>query len=298
MSKARTLLAATDLSAPARHAAERAAQLAQRHSGARLTLAHAVSGGGLDVLWRLLPGEAGALEGELFERAGKDLAALAAELASHYGCPVDAVLVRGSPTASLATLAEARGADLLVMGVPGARFLRELLPAPTAERMLRNACRPVLIVKQRPQAPYRRILAAVDFSAHAAAAVDAVHAWLPDADIVLMNAFEAEFESTLRLAGVRDDTIHAYRIRAREAAKAEMDAFVGRLEVPRDRLARHFVHGAAALRIVEHERTFDADLIVMGKRGKSIMEELLLGSVTREVLAHCTSDVFIAGSAA
>jgi nucleotide-binding universal stress UspA family protein len=45
--------------------------------------------------------------------------------------------------------------------------------------------------------------------------------------------------------------------------------------VPSDRLTRHFVHGAAALRIVEQERTFDADLIVMGRRGKSIMEELL-----------------------
>jgi len=92
---------------------------------------------------------------------------------------------------------------------------------------------------------------------------------------VLLNAFEVELESTLRLAGVHDDRIHAYRIRAREAAKAEMDAFVGRLHVPSDRLTRHFVHGAAALRIVEQERTFDADLIVMGRRGKSIMEELL-----------------------
>ena len=298
MSAPRTLIAATDLSAPARHAAERAAQLAQRHPGARLTLAHVVSAGGLDALRRLLAGDAGALESGVLERAAKDLAALAADLAARHGCRVDTELLRGSPLAALAELADAREADLLVMGARGARFLRELLPGPTAERMLRTARRPVLIVKQRPQAPYRRILAAVDFSAHAAAAIDAAHAWLPDADIVLLNAFEVELESTLRLAGVHDDTIHAYRIRAREAAKAEMDAFVGRLQVPRDRLTRHFVHGPAALRIVEHERTLDADLIVMGKHGQSVMEELLLGSVTRHVLAYCTSDVFIAGGTA
>jgi nucleotide-binding universal stress UspA family protein len=177
----RTLLAATDLSVPARHAAERAAQLAQRYSGARLTLAHAVSPGGLDALRRLLPSDPGALASGLLERAGTDLTALAAELAARHGCPVDAALVSGSPTAALATLAEARRADLLVMGVNGTRFLRELLPGPTAERMLRTARRPVLIVKQRPQVPCRRILAAVDFSAHAAAAIDAAHEWLPDA---------------------------------------------------------------------------------------------------------------------
>jgi nucleotide-binding universal stress UspA family protein len=39
----------------------------------------------------------------------------------------------------------------------------------------------------------------------------------------------------------------------------------------------------------------DADLIVMGKRGQSMVEELLLGSVTKHVLAHSSSDVFIAG---
>lgn len=41
----------------------------------------------------------------------------------------------------------------------------------------------------------------------------------------------------------------------------------------------------------------DADLIVMGKHGQSVMEELLLGSITKHVLTHSSSDVFIAGQA-
>ncbi|MHB1402423.1 MAG: universal stress protein [Thiobacillus sp.] len=51
------------------------------------------------------------------------------------------------------------------------------------------------------------------------------------------------------------------------------------------------------LRIIEHEQTTDADLIVMGKHGQSVMEELLLGSVTKHVLAYSSSDVLIAGYA-
>lgn len=39
----------------------------------------------------------------------------------------------------------------------------------------------------------------------------------------------------------------------------------------------------------------DADLIVMGKHGRSALEELLLGSVTEHVLAYSGCDVFIAG---
>lgn len=292
----RALLAATDFSAPARHALERAAQLAQMHPDTRLTLAHVVSANALDKLRRLIPGEAEKYEAELFAQAGRNLAELAAGLASRYDSRVDTELLQGTALATLAELAESRQADLLVMGARGAHFVREILLGSTTERVLRKSRRPLLAVKQRPQAAYRRILAPVDFSAHAAAAVNVAHAWLPDADIVLLNAFEVELESTFRLAGMDDDSIHAYRIHAREAAMAEMDAFVAALDVPARKLTRQFVHGAPTLRIIEHEQTADADLIVMGKHGQSVMEELLLGSVTTHVLAHSASDVLIAGA--
>ena len=295
MPQARTLLAATDFSAPARHALERAALLAQAQPDARLTLAHVVSAGALDKLRRLLPGEAGALEAELFAEAERNLAELETILASRYGCRIDTELTQGSALTALGDLADARQADLLVMGARGAHFVREMLLGSTTERVLRKSRRPLLAVKQRPQAPYRRILAPVDFSMHAAAAIEAAHAWLPDADIVLLHAFEVELESTFRLAGMNDDRIHEYRIQARDAAIAEMDAFIGTLDVPANRLTRQFVHGEATLRILENEQSLDADLIVMGKHGQSVMEELLLGSVTKHVLAHSSSDVMIAG---
>lgn len=297
MTQVKTLLAATDFSAPARHALERAAQLAQTHPDARLTLAHVVSASALDKLRRLLPGEAGTLQAELLAQAEKNLAQLATNLAARYDRHIGTELLQGSALTVLADLAETRQADLLVMGARGAHFVREMLLGSTTERVLSKSRRPLLAVKQRPHAPYRRILAPVDFSVHAAAAVNTAHAWLPDADIVLLHAFEVELESTFRLAGLDDERIHAYRIQAREAAMAEMDAFVAALQVPASRLSRQFVHGAATLRVIEHEQTMDADLVVMGKHGQSVMEELLLGSVTRHVLAHSASDVLIAGHA-
>jgi len=292
-----TLLAATDFSAPARHALERAALLAHAHPGARLTLAHVVSRSALDTLRRMLPGDAAALETQLLAQAEKNLAELATNLAAHPGCSIDTVLAQGSALTALIELAEARHIDLVVMGARGSHFMRELLLGSTTERVLRKSRRPLLAVKQRPQAPYRRILAPVDFSAHAAAAINAAHTWLPDADIVLLHAFEVERESTFQLAGMSDAQLHEYRIQAREAAQVAMEAFVGTLQVPAHRLTRQFAHGAATLRILEHEQTMDADLIVMGKHGQSVMEELLLGSVTKHVLTHSSSDVFIAGEA-
>jgi len=291
----RTLLAATDFSAPARHALERAAMLAQTHSDARLTLAHIVSGSALDTLRRMLPGDAVALEAQLLAQAEKNLAELATNLAARHACDIDTVLAQGSVLNALVELVETRQIDLMVMGARGAHFVRELLLGSTTERVLRKSRRPMLAVKQRPHTPYRRILAPVDFSDHAAAAINAAHGWLPDADFVLLHAFEVELESTFRLAGMDDSQIHEYRIQARDAAQQAMESFVSKLRVPANQVTRQFVHGAATLRILEHEQTMDADLIVMGKHGQSVMEELLLGSVTKHVLAHSSSDVFIAG---
>ena len=269
--------------------------LAQTHSDARLTLAHIVSGSALDTLRRMLPGDAVALEAQLLAQAEKNLAELATNLAARHACDIDTVLAQGSVLNALVELVETRQIDLMIMGARGAHFVRELLLGSTTERVLRKSRRPMLAVKQRPHTPYRRILAPVDFSDHAAAAINAAHGWLPDADFVLLHAFEVELESTFRLAGMDDSQIHEYRIQARDAAQQAMESFVSKLRVPANQVTRQFAHGAATLRILEHEQTMDADLIVMGKHGQSVMEELLLGSVTKHVLAHSSSDVFIAG---
>jgi nucleotide-binding universal stress UspA family protein len=184
---------------------------------------------------------------------------------------------------------------LLLMGARGPHFVREHILGSTTERVLRTSLRPLLVVKQRPHSPYRRILAAVDFSAHAEAAINIAHAWLPSADIVLLHAFEVEFETTLHLAGVGESEINKYRIQAREAAKLEMEAFIERLQVPGRLVSRLFVHGAPTLHILEQEQLLDPDLIVMGKHGLSALEELLLGSVTQHVLAYSRCDVLVAG---
>jgi nucleotide-binding universal stress UspA family protein len=53
------------------------------------------------------------------------------------------------------------------------------------------------------------------------------------------------------------------------------------------------VEGDASQRIVEQEQGSDCDLVVVGKHGQTAAEELLLGSVTRHVLAEGSADVLV-----
>ena len=53
------------------------------------------------------------------------------------------------------------------------------------------------------------------------------------------------------------------------------------------------VEGDASQRIVEHEQEKDCDLVVLGKHGQSATEDLLLGSVSKHVLAEGSTDVLV-----
>lgn len=295
MTASLSLLAATDFSAPARHALERAAQLAATHPGAQLTLTHVISASMLARLRGVMRDEAPAMEARVADETQQALTELAARLSTQYACPVNTRLSQGSALDAITDLADELQSDLLVMGARGAHFVREFLLGSTTERVLRKTRRPVLAVKQRPQGAYRRVLVPVDFSAHAVAAAQTAHRWLPDAEIILLHAFEVDIEGTLRFASIAEEQIHEYRARARVEALDAMTQFVDQLSIPAGQLTRLVVHGAPTLRILEHEQSLDVDLIVMGKHGQSTLEELLLGSVTKHVLAYCSSDVLVAG---
>ena len=51
--------------------------------------------------------------------------------------------------------------------------------------------------------------------------------------------------------------------------------------------------GDPAQQIIAMEQEVDADLIVVGKHGSHIIEELLIGSVTKHVLAESQCDVMV-----
>jgi CPA2 family monovalent cation:H+ antiporter-2 len=57
------------------------------------------------------------------------------------------------------------------------------------------------------------------------------------------------------------------------------------------------VHGGASQQAIAQEQELDCDLIVMGKHGRHVTEELLLGSVTKHVLAESECDVLVIGDA-
>lgn len=291
MSALASILAGTDFSAPSRHAADRAARLAHE-TGATLTLMHTLPGTALSELRQWL-GAQPAAEQQLVERAREQLQQLAGELATARRASVQPLLASGSPIDEIVRQADAQDADLLVLGARGTGFLRRLLLGTTSERLLGRTTRPLLMVRQSPHEPYRRVLVALDFSPWSAQAVGLARRVAPHAQLVLLSAFQVPFGEKLQFAGVDAATIELYRRQARTAATQRLHALAQAAGLKPMQYDACIVEGDASQRIVEQEQELDCDLVVLGKHGQSAAEDLLLGSVTKHVLAEGANDVLV-----
>lgn len=293
MNQPEVILAATDLSAPARHAVDRAFRLASL-AGSELHVLHALALDSLDSLRELLGANLASAKAALEADARERLEGLCTGPARKLGVVARARVVEGTPLAVVAREAEALRAGLVVLGARGESFLRHALLGSTAERLLRKSMRsPLLVVKQAPRRDYRNVLIAVDFSPASRSAVLAARRWAPRADLVLLHAFELPYEGKLGLAGVDEKVARQYVDAAIATRSSRLREFATGAGLAAADCPVRVIHGDPSQQIIAMEQEYDADLIVVGKHGTHVTAELMLGSVTRHVLAESQCDVLV-----
>ncbi len=286
-----SLLVATDFNADAGHAARRAAQIAAA-SRARLDLLHVVSRSALDELREWMHAPDPGAEAAVVADARAQLAALATALQVESGVTAGQHVAVGRVHDEL--LAATAHADLLVLGARGASPLRDMLLGSTAERLLRRAACPVLVVKGAPPGPYRRVLVPVDFSAYADAAITLARGVAPGAALTLVHAYDLPFEGKLVIAGVPEGDILAHRARAQQQALGRVTALLDRHGGLPGHTPSVVARDDAPRLVLATAESAGADLIVIGRQGRGMLDEVLLGSVARHVLADAPCDVLVA----
>lgn len=286
------ILAITDLSTPARQAALRAAMLS-RETGARLDLLHVVASGPLERMRALLGGGSADQERRVLAVAHEKLSALGGALRVQYDVDPGTRVTVGSVVKEVGQEMGAGGNALVVCGARGESTVRHFVLGTTASRLLHTAVCSTLVVKQQPHEPYRHLLIPVDFSPSSQRAIALARAIAPEAEVTLMHAFEAPFEGHMRYASVDEDAMEAYRHDARREAQARLRALRDDCGLQPGSCNLVLAHGNPALRIVQQELESGADLVVVGKHGETLLEEMFLGSVSKHVLTECQGDVLV-----
>lgn len=292
MTRLHTILAATDLSAAARLACERAVRLAST-CDAYLELQHVVNTGALDSLRLLFASQPDDLQQRLLDEAREELRSLLAELHDGLGGSANLHLDIGNVVNEITRQADALDADLLVLGAHGSSLVRDLIVGSTTERVLRRTGRPLLVVRRPAPRGYRQVLIPVDFSARSLKAIEVARRLAPKAALVLLHTFEVPFEGRLRHAGVSEQELAALRASAQREGETRMAELIARAGLPAAALHSLVLYGDPSVQILEHERLQGSELIVIGKRGQNSLEDLLLGSVTKQILSQAQSDVLV-----
>jgi 3-phenylpropionate/trans-cinnamate dioxygenase ferredoxin reductase subunit len=203
----------------------------------------------------------------------------AAEAAGRAGVEATVHVGRGEPADLILEVAEARGADLLVVGNKGmgqpSRFRLGSVP----ERVAHFAPCDLLIVDtsrfaesgRRAPAQYDRIVAATDGSATAAEAARKAF------EIALMLGAD------VTLVYVGDPIVGA--IKLEDTARASPQGVL---------VETRIVQGDPAEQICSVAEAEGADLVVVGNKGLSGARRFLLGSVPNKVAHYAPTDVLIA----
>lgn len=283
------ILCATDFSVEAGSALRRAVVLAAEHA-AFLEVLHVVSGDSLDALrqWVSTPVD---FADRLVRTVREELERCAAEASRQAGVRVETHVVVGDVTHAI--LERAAAADLLVIGAHGTNPLKDMLLGTTAERIAGRCTVPVLVVRVPPERAYGKVLVAVDLLPGSEEAFAATLAFAPTATFAAAHVYDVPFEGMLARAGVAQPVIDEHRLRAQQKAIEEIAALSRSTAGDPHRFLAFAERGHPAAAIVDRQRAMGADLIVIRKRARSLVEAALLGSVTRHVLTDAASDVLV-----
>jgi nucleotide-binding universal stress UspA family protein len=208
--------------------------------------------------------------------------------------PARTIVTTGSAAHSILELAEKLPASLIVMGTHGASGFERLMLGSVTEKVLRKASCPVLVVPRHADAPsgkpivFRRILCAVDFSPCSRKAVSYALSLAEEAGGALtflhvVEGFDDEPVTTVHF------NVPEYRQHLERAA-AERLAELVPSETRTWCECRTVVRGGKAYReILQSAKAMEADLIVVGVRGRNAVDLALFGSTTNHVVrgAEC-----------
>ena len=266
--KSKSVLVATDLSARCDRPVDRALALAEQ--------LHAVA----EILHVVEPNDKARDESEVRMR-------VVATLPGEVSQP-EILIVPGAVPETIARITEERGSALIVTGVARHNNVGDYFLGTAVDYIVRNAKVPVLVVKQRPHAPYTKLLIATDLSSCSRQALVAAGELFSDAVLHVVHAYQVPFETRLTSEGVRKE-VH-------EMAQRDLDAFVNDPEMPaalRGRIQARLDYGETGEVIAKALRETNADLVVLGTHGKSGFVHATIGSQAESLLLWLPVDTLM-----
>lgn len=285
-----TIVSATDLSPASNIAVEQAALLAKQF-GAELVLLHVFNDGFWSTIKAIYSAEHW-MDTDPALVARKLLSQQTGEIAKRHGIRVRCDTRTGRAAKEINTFGYEQDAQLVVVGEHGEDWIGDAVIGGTALKVLKRANLPVLLVRRPASAEFSKILVATDFSDNAERAAQLSLRWFPHAQQQLVHAYFVAFEGRMRLGGASGEDIERYRDHEISRAERKIQDQINALEAKKS-VGQLLIRGAPAPVLIAQAERLEVDLIVIGKHGGTVLDEVLLGSVTQHVMYQVGCNVLL-----
>jgi nucleotide-binding universal stress UspA family protein len=201
----------------------------------------------------------------------------------------------GHPSDRLLTDIEDNARDLVVVGTRARGSLARRLLGSTALRMIVRAPIPAWVARQGPDQNFDTVLAPVDFDAVADDVLGLAESFAKEvgAQLHVLHAVDFSAEQVLRAGDADEELISEYHRERKSAARTRFESLIGEHLRDPDGATLHLVAGSPSQSILELAGSIEADLVVMGTRGRQDLSHRLVGDTAERVLPHLDTSLLV-----
>ena len=235
-----------------------------------------------------------------------------AQLSGNLALGAKPIMAEHTPTEGILLESDKWSADMIVVGARGLSTLDKLLLGSVADGVAQKSKIPVYVARSRPEARAGlplRVLYAYDGSKSSTAALkitEQLH-FPAGTQVLAMTVVESYSAGNVPdwvMQKARNADVEAMGTAwkrefedDKRQALDQLAEFMSKQPAPFDKAETVVAEGHAAEQILRLVDERGIDLIIMGMRGRNLLERLLLGSNSDKVLTHAPCSVLLARDA-
>jgi nucleotide-binding universal stress UspA family protein len=213
--------------------------------------------------------------------------AQAQELADQAGAVITPLCEMGVPFERIVARAQSGVRDLIVMGAKGHGLLEKALVGSVTLRVIGLTDIDVLVIAEKSELSWDRILLATDGSDHGAAAavraVDLAQAY--SSELIILSVLDLPLRLKEEAPELTAKLLAEYQRSVDEALSRAASAHL--------KAQGHVCLGSPPQTIIQKAQEEQAGLIVMGSHGRTGLKRLLLGNTAEKVIGHASCPVLV-----
>jgi nucleotide-binding universal stress UspA family protein len=276
----KSILIATDLSVRSDRALQRALNLAKNYK-AKLTILYVIDEDIPEILHE-----------DLSKLAKKEIFEAVKGKTKNVDYAVE--IVTGIPHIKILQTALKIKADILVIGLHRHTNKVNSMMGSVIERVIKNSLKPVLVVRERPESEYKKILVAFDFNSHSKNSLKLALNLFPDANFTLMHGYH------MPLLGIMGASSSALEDEHKKDCENEMNDTLKEVIKNISKASKksykitNKLENGSIIDVLNKEVLYSkAQLMVIGTNGRSGISRMLSVNVAETFLIDPPCDVLV-----